>query len=297
MKKPAAVVVIGLILLVIVLIALSTGVSLFLGQTPVVSSDKVALVKIEGVILDADDTIDQLRKYSKNPSIKAIVLRINSPGGAVVPSQEIYEEIMKIRAQGSQKIVVSMGAVAASGGYYIASAADKIVANPGTLTGSIGVIMELASIQQLLEKIGVKSETIKAGARKDVGDFMRTMTPDEKEYLQTVTDNIHAQFVDAVAEGRKMKKEDVWKLADGSVYTGKEAKDLHLVDELGDQEDAVRLAGRLAKIAGEPKVVTEEKKTTIWDIVKGKDVNSLFKGALPQNLQTLMYLYAVPAIR
>lgn len=296
-KKPIAIFVIGGIILAVVLIALSTGASLFLGETPVVAPDKVALIKVEGVIVDSEDVIDQLKKYSKNSSVKAIVLRIDSPGGAVVPSQEIYEELRKVKLQSNQKIVTSMGTVAASGGYYIASASDKIVANPGTLTGSIGVIMEFASVEQLMDKLGVKSEVVKSGARKDVGNFMRAMTPDEKAYLQGVIDDVHGQFVDAVSLGRKMKREDVWKLADGSVYTGRQAKQMGLVDELGDLEDAIRLAGKLGHIQGEPKVITEEKKYSIWDIIKGKDVSNLFKGVVPKNLQSLFYLYAAPSIR
>jgi protease-4 len=238
--------------------------------------------------------VEQLKKYSKNTAVKAIVLRIDSPGGAVVPSQEIYEEIGKIKADTKQKIVTSMGTVAASGGYYIASASDKIVANPGTLTGSIGVILELASVKDLLDKIGIKDETIKSGERKDVGTFMRDMTPDEKAYLQKVMDDVHGQFVEAVAKGRKMRVEDVWPIANGSVYTGKQAKEIGLVDELGDLEDAIKLAGKLGKIEGEPKVITEEKKTSIWDILKGKDVDGILKGMFRNPFPTLMYLYKTP---
>ncbi|HEY3347448.1 MAG TPA: signal peptide peptidase SppA [Nitrospirota bacterium] len=297
-KKPIAAVVIGFIVLVVVIVALSAGASLFLGEAPVVSSDKVALVRVEGVILDSKGVIDQLKKYSKNPSVKAIVLRIDSPGGGVVPSQEIYEEVRKLKSIDRKIVIVtSMGSVAASGGYYIASATDKIVANPGTLTGSIGVIMEFASVEELLSKIGVKSEVIKAGARKDVGNFARSMTADERDYLQKVIDDVHDQFVEAVSAGRKMSKEDIWPLADGSVYTGRQAKELGLVDLLGDQEDAVKLAGKLGGIQGEPKVIEEEKEYSVWDLLKGKDVSSLLKGFMPKSMQSLMYLYAAPSVR
>ncbi len=296
-NRPAAVIVIGLIILVVVLIALSTAASLFLSEAPVVSSDKVALVKIEGVILDSKDVVEQLKKYSKNSSVKAIILRIDSPGGAVVPSQEIYEEVKKIRADNKQKIITSMGSVAASGGYYIASASDRIMANPGTLTGSIGVIMEFASAEQLMSKIGLKSEVIKSGERKDVGNFMRSMTADEKAYLQKVIDDVHDQFIDAVAEGRKMKKEDVTHLADGSVFTGRQAKTIGLVDDLGDLQDAIALAGKLGKIEGEPKVIEEQKKHSVWDLLRGEDVGNLFKGMFQKNFQSLMYLYAAPEMR
>ncbi len=293
-KRPVAYIAVGGIIFLVVLAALGAAASLFLGEAPGVSTGKVALIRVEGVILDSEDVIDQLKKYSKNSAVKAIVLRIDSPGGAVVPSQEIYEEIGKVKAETKQKIVTSMGTVAASGGYYIASASDKIVANPGTLTGSIGVILELASVKDLLGKIGVKDETIKSGARKDVGTFMRDMTPDEKEYLQKVMDDVHGQFVEAVAKGRRMRVEDVWPIADGSVYTGKQAMEIGLVDQLGDLEDAIKLAGKLGKIEGEPKVITEEKKTSIWDILKGKDASSIFKGMFRNPFPTLMYLYKTP---
>ena len=292
MKRPFTAIVIGILILIVVLIALSTGASLFLKEAPVVSADKIALIKIDGLILDSQDVIDQLKKYSKNSSVKAIVLRIDSPGGAVVPSQEIYEEIRKVRAK-NQKVITSMGTVAASGGYYIASASDKIMANPGTLTGSIGVIMEFASFEQLLNKIGVKGEVVKSGPLKDVGDPMRTMTADEKAYLQKVIDDVYDQFVNAVAEGRHMDKAKVLSLADGSVYTGRQAKDLGLVDDLGDQEDAIRLAAKMCNIQGEPKVITEEKKTSLLDLLRGKeDVGNIFRGMVPRNLQSLMYVFS-----
>jgi protease IV len=293
-KRPIVYIAFGGIIVFVVLAALGAAASLFLGESPVVSTGKVALIRVEGVILDSEDVVDQLKKYAKNSSVKAIVLRIDSPGGAVVPSQEIYEEISKLKAETKQKVVTSMGTVAASGGYYIASASDKIVANPGTLTGSIGVILELASVKDLLDKIGIKDQTIKSGARKDVGSFTRNMTPEEKAYLQSVMDDVHGQFVEAVAKGRGMRVEDVWPIADGSVYTGKQAKDIGLVDELGDLEDAIKLAGRLGKIEGEPKVITEEKKYSIWDLLRGKDASSIFKGMFKNPFPTLMYLYKAP---
>ncbi len=296
-RKPMAFLIVGLIIAIALVIAISTGVSLFLGKAPVATSGKVAVIRIDGIILSSKDVIHQLKKYSRNPSVKAIVLRINSPGGAVVPSQEIYEEINKVRAKTGKKIVVSMGTVAASGGYYIASAADRILANPGTLTGSIGVIMEFASVAQLLKKIGIKDQTIASGKRKDVGDFMRTMTPDEKEYLKNVLRDVHEQFVEAVAKGRKMKVDDVWALADGSVYTGRQAQKLGLVDGLGDLQDAISAAGKMAGIKGRPVVITEEKKTSIWDLIKGQNAGSLFQGLIGKNLQGMMYLYAAPEIR
>ena len=295
-KRPLAYLAVGGIIIVVVLAALGAAASLFLGEAPVVTTDKVALIRVEGVILDSQDVVDQLKKYSKNASVKAIVLRIDSPGGAVVPSQEIYEEIGKLKAETKQKVVTSMGTVAASGGYYIAAASDKIVANPGTLTGSIGVILELASAKELLGKIGIKDETIKSGEKKDAGTFMRDMTPAEKEYLQKVIDDVHVQFIEAVAKGRGMRVEDVQPIADGSVYTGRQAKAIGLVDELGDLEDAIKLAGKLGRIEGEPKVITEEKKYSVWDLLKGKDVGNIFKGIFKNPFPTLMYLYKAPSM-
>jgi len=296
-KRPVVIFIVGSILLIVLLIALSTGASLFLGEAPMVASDKVAVIKIEGVILDSEDVVKQLKKYSENDAVKAIVLRIDSPGGAVVPSQEIYEEVYKVRQNNKQKIVTSMGSVAASGGYYIAAASDKIVANPGTLTGSIGVIMEFATAEELMNKIGVKSEVIKSGAKKDVGNPMRAMTPEERLYLQGVIDDTHTQFVEAVAKGRNMKKEAVWQIADGGVFTGRQAKALGLVDEMGDLQDAIKLAGKLGNIEGEPNVVQEDKKNSIWDILKGEDVSGLFRGALQSALPRLLYLYNAPSVR
>jgi len=297
MKRPLTVIVVGGIIAVVVIISLSTAASIFLGESAsVVVADKVAVINIEGVIMDAEDVVDQLKKYSDDSSVKAIVLRINSPGGAVVPAQEIYREVRKLRDKSGQVVVTSMGSVAASGGYYIASASDRIMANPGTLTGSIGVIMEFATAQELMNKLGIKGEVLKSGEKKDVGNFMREMTPEERAYLQGVIDDVHEQFVEAVARGRKMKVEDVRPLADGGVYTGRQAKEVGLVDEIGDFEDAVKLAGKMGNIQGKPKVVTKEKKYTIFDLLTGEDVGGLIRNGLSATLNGSplpMYLFSV----
>ncbi len=237
--------------------------------------DKVALIRIEGVILDSREVIEELRRYKENPSIKAIVLRIDSPGGGVVPSQEIYAEVRKVRADGRIKLVASMGNVAASGGYYIAAAADKIVANPGTLTGSIGVIMELANVKDLLEKVGVQSVVIKSGRYKDLASPFRTMSADEQALLQGVLDDVHAQFIEAVADGRSLNIEDIHDLADGRIFSGRQAKRLNLVDELGDLQDAIKLAARLVGIPGEPQVVEARKRFSLRSLL-----DNLFAGKL-----------------
>ncbi len=229
--------------------------------------EKVALVRVTGVILDSTSVIEELKEHSKNRSVKAIVLRVDSPGGGVAPSQEIYEEIVKIKEK--KKVVVSMGSVAASGGYYISAPADLIVANPGTLTGSIGVIMEIPNVSELMEKIGVKTQVVKSGRHKDMASVFKTLSPEEKEILQTVLDDVHDQFITAVAEARGMDYEAVKKLSDGRIFTGRMAKELGLVDELGNLEDAIMLAGKLTGIKGEPDVIYKEEEFSFIDILRG----------------------------
>ena len=225
---------------------------------------KVAVVEIEGIILDGGQAVRDLREHGDNPSVKAVVVRINSPGGVVAPTQEIYAAIGQVREQG-KPVVASLGSVAASGGYYLAAAADRIVANPGTLTGSIGVIMQLPEIQELLKKVGVRYETVKAGRYKDIGNAQRSLTPEERQILQSLLDDIYDQFVDAVARGRHLSRPAVLALADGRVYSGRRAKELGLVDQLGGLDDAVRLAGELAGIPGKPHVVRPRRPTRLAD--------------------------------
>jgi len=236
------------------------------------TGNKVAVLPVTGLIADSESTIEQLRKFSKDDSVKAIVLRINSPGGGVGPSQEIYEEVRKLK--GKKVVVASMGALAASGGYYIACAAQKIYANPGTITGSIGVIMQFVNVKDLIEKIGLKGMVVKSGVFKDIGSPVRDMKPEERELLQGVIDNVHSQFIGAVAEGRKMDREKVAKIADGRIFSGEQAKALGLVDALGNLEDAVAEAGKLAKIEGEPRVVTPpKKKLSILELLKEEAIS------------------------
>ena len=262
----------------------------FLSEGGWIGGDKVAVIRIEGIILDSRETIEELRHYRDNPSVKAIVLRIDSPGGAVVPSQEIFAEVRKTKAEGKIKVVTSMGNVAASGGYYIAAATDRIVANPGTLTGSIGVIMELANVKGLLEKVGVQSVVIKSGRHKDMASPFRAMTPEDRALLQTVLDDVHAQFIDAVATGRSLQLEQVKTLADGRIFTGKQAQTVNLVDELGDLHDAIQLAARLVGISGEPRVIETHKRFSWRDLLQG-----LYSGSIaplvPSNI-SLKYLLA-----
>lgn len=246
-----------------------------LGSGSWMPGDKIAVVKIEGVILDSGNVIEELKGYDSNNSVKAILLRIDSPGGAVGPSQEIYQEVKRIRDKGKKKIVTSMGAVAASGGYYIASASEKIIANPGSITGSIGVILELANISGLMKKVGVESVVVKSGKYKDIGSMFRSMTQEERELIQGVIDDTHDQFIEAVAEGRGMEKKKVISIADGRVFTGRQAKKLGLVDELGNMQDAIRITARMAGIKGEPSVIEKKKHFSIIDMIRNKSVIDL----------------------
>jgi protease-4 len=263
--------------------------SLTFEGTPLVS-ERIALIKIEGVILDSREVVDELKEYKEDPRVKAILLRIDSPGGGVVPSQEIYEEVRKIREDGEKKVVVSMGTVAASGGYYIASASDRIMANPGTLTGSIGVIMELTNVEGLLKKIGVEGLVIKSGRHKDIGSPLRKMQPEERRILQRLLDDIHDQFIQAVSDGRRVPKEEIQKLADGRVFTGREAKDLGLVDDLGNLQDAIRLTADLAGIEGEPKIVETRKRLSWLDLLRNQWTGGLTGLPIPQPGISMKYL-------
>jgi len=238
-----------------------------MGGIFVLKGEKIGLVRIEGVITDSREIIDELKKYGDDSTIRAILLRINSPGGAVVPAQEVYEEIKRIREEKHKVVVASMGSVAASGGYYIASAADKIIANPGTITGSIGVILELANIEGLMNKVGIKNVVIKSGKYKDIGSIFRSMTEDERNLLQDVINDTYNQFVEAVSEGRGLPKEKVLSIADGRIFTGRQAKKLGLVDELGGLEYAIKVASDMAGIKGKPYIVERKRRISLFDIL------------------------------
>lgn len=228
----------------------SMGLAVWMGSSAGdFGGEAVGVVEIEGPIVDARDAIEQIRQFRDDEDIKAIVVRVDSPGGAVGPSQEIYREIRKTVA--TKNVVASMGAIAASGGYYVACAADGIVANPGTITGSIGVIMGYTNFRQLLDKIGMVPVVIKSGPYKDIGSPTREMREDERELLQTITNGIREQFVTAIAEGRKLDRDKVAAAADGRIFTGEDAKVLGLVDRLGNFADALEWAGELGGIEGE----------------------------------------------
>lgn len=217
----------------------------------------VGVILVQGPIEDSAPFITQLKELRDDSSVKAIVLRIDSPGGVVGPSQEMYEEVKKCTKQ--KPLVVSMGSVAASGGYYIAAPAQVIYANPGTITGSIGVILQLTNVEGLLNKIGLKPTVLKSGKFKDSGSPVRALTPEDRAVLQAVVDSMHSQFIKAVAEGRKLPLATVKKFADGRIFSGEQAKSLKLVDRLGTMEDAIEEAARLGGISGKPSVRYPEK--------------------------------------
>jgi len=259
----------------------------------VMGTDRVAMVKIEGILISSEHVVEELNDYADDSSVKAIVIRIDSPGGGVVVSQEIYNAVKNAKKEG-KKIIVSMGSVAASGGYYVAAAADKIVANPGTLTGSIGVKMEFANVEKLLEKIGVKGMVVKAGEFKDIGSPYRDMTAQEKKLLQDVIDDVHNQFIKAVAEGRNLPEADVRAIADGRIFTGQQALALKLVDQMGDLADSIRLAGSMAGIKGRPKVVEKRKKIPFLEYLKEESatwIADVIQNGIGKSSVNLQYLY------
>jgi protease-4 len=225
-------------------------------------ADRLGVVEVRGVISDSSRAVDALDEFRRDNRIRAVVVRVDSPGGAVGPSQEIYQEIKRTAA--AKPVICSMGSVAASGGLYVASACTKIVANPGTTTGSIGVISTIPNLQGLFDKIGVKVETIKSGALKATGQPDRPMTPEEKAMLQDMSKDLYAQFVGHVAQGRHLPVEKVRAIADGGIFSGRRAQELGLVDELGNFRDAVRLAARLGGIKGRPTLVRPEEKRDSW---------------------------------
>lgn len=225
--------------------------------------DAVAILPIEGPIFDSLESLKKLERFRKDDSIKAVVLRIDTPGGAVAPSQEIFEEIKKIKSE-KKIVVVSMGTLAASGGYYIAVAADKILASPGTITGSIGVIMEDFDLQGLLKLAHLDSRVLKSGKFKDAGSPFRPMTLEERAFLQNVLDNMYAQFKQAVSEQRHIPMEKINELAEGKIYTGEQALALGLIDGLGNLYDAIDMAKKLAGLSSDASVIWPKTKSSFW---------------------------------
>lgn len=292
MRKSSVVLAGGVLVLILVVLLGSIAWFSHLrgGDSGLIFGEKVAVVEIKGIIANAQPTIENLAEFSDDDSVKAVVLRIESPGGGVAPSQELYMEVRRTAER--KPVVASMGSVAASGGYYVAAAAQKIYANPGTITGSIGVILQFTNLEELFKKIGFRMETVKSGTYKDLGNPSRKMTPEERVYLQEMIGNVHQQFVRDVAQGRHMQVEQVQGVADGRIFTGEQAKELGLVDELGNLKDAIAAAAKMGAIEGKPKVVYPEKeKRSVLDYL----LNRLSEN-LVYHLQEYMGLILLPPV-
>jgi len=297
--------VIGIIFggLVITLFGFLVVLSLALGsgdrRSSLSSSDRVGVIEVLGVISDSKPILKAIREFAEDDHVKAVVIRIDSPGGAVGPSQEIYEAVKRLAAK--KKVVASMGSVAASGGFYIACAAEKVYANPGTLTGSIGVIFQIPNVQGLMKWAGVEMRVITAGKNKDSTSMFREMSPEERAYLETVLHDVHEQFVEAVANGRKLKPEEVRPSADGRIFTGRQARELKLVDELGGFDEAVVAAAKMAEMKGDgfPELEYPRKEKKLLEELLGGEARSVLGGAassLVEGLGGMGLQYRMPLI-
>ncbi|OGP58888.1 MAG: hypothetical protein A2162_03230 [Deltaproteobacteria bacterium RBG_13_52_11b] len=293
MKRKRIVVGLGVIagLLVLFLVALFL-IGQFTGRSGQFAfGDKIAIVEIKGVISDSMGIIEEMKQYQEDEGVKAIILRIDSPGGGVGPSQEIHREVMKIRSK--KKVITSMGSVAASGGYYIACASDVIIANPGTITGSIGVLMEFTNVEELFRKIGIKGVVLKSGEHKDIGSPFREMSPEDRRIIQEVIDDVHQQFVNAVAEGRKLDRAKVVEIADGRILSGNQAKRIGLVDQIGNLQDAIDTAAKMVGIVGKPYVVYPKRRFSFWELLI-RETTSVFLDVLKEKGLELSYRLLSP---
>jgi protease-4 len=284
-KHPILTVIMILVAIVILMSLIMVALGGFSGRTGGMPfASKVGVVPIVGEIRDSTQILETLKAFTRDSSIKAIIIRIDSPGGGVGASQEIYQEIMKTR--GIKKVVVSLGGLAASGGFYIAAAGDRIVANPGTITGSIGVIMEYFQFRELAEKIGFSLEVVKSGEFKDIGSPHRELSERDKQVLKDVIDDIQNQFVNAVADGRNIPAAKVREIADGRIFTGAMAKEWGLVDQLGNFEDAVSLTKDLAEIEGEVSLVyPKRKKVRLLDLLI-EEVSEVITRVLSERMES-----------
>jgi len=258
-----------LVLILLSLVGISSITSEWVQQG---TKNRIGIVDITGLITDCQYITNQVKKFRQDKRIRGIILRIDSPGGAVGPSQEIYDEVLKTRESG-KTIYASMGALAASGGYYIASAAETIFANPGTLTGSIGVIMAFSNAKGLMEKIGLQPEIVKAGEYKDIGSPARAMTQKERNLLQSVVTDVHQQFIEAVASGRDISVAEVTKIADGRILTGRQAYSLNLVDQLGGLQVGIDQLAHKIGIIGSPKIIRETPRVGFLDWILKSTLN------------------------
>tara|TARA_B100002049_G_scaffold80041_1_gene58926 strand:+ start:1003 stop:1902 length:900 start_codon:yes stop_codon:yes gene_type:complete len=285
-KSPLAKRLLFLALILLALVGISSITSEWVQQG---TKNRIGIVDITGLITDSQYITNQVKKFRQDKRIRGIILRIDSPGGAVGPSQEIYDEVLKTRESG-KTIYASMGALAASGGYYIASAAEKIFANPGTLTGSIGVIMAFSNAKGLMEKIGLQPEIVKAGEYKDIGSPARAMTQKERNLLQSVVTDVHQQFIEAVASGRDISVAEVTKIADGRILTGRQAYSLNLVDQIGGLQVSIDQLAHKVGIIGSPKIIKETPRVGFLDWVLKSTVNqSLINRSSIPSLQYTWY--------
>jgi len=223
-------------------------------------SDRIGYIALKGVITTAEEVVDDIDDLAHNPRVRGLLVRVDSPGGAVAPSQEIHAALLRFQEEHHKPVVISMGNVAASGGYYIACSADRIVADPGTLTGSIGVIMHFTRIDPLLDRLGISSQVVKSGKYKDIGSPTRAMTDEERELLGGVIDSVYGQFVRAVAEGRDLPEARVRELADGRIFSGAQAQEAGLVDDLGGLRAAIRIAGELTDLGPTPELLRPQER-------------------------------------
>ena len=285
-KSPLAKRLLFLALILLALVGISSITSEWVQQG---TKNRIGIVDITGLITDSQYITNQVKKFRQDKRIRGIILRIDSPGGAVGPSQEIYDEVLKTRESG-KTIYASMGALAASGGYYIASAAEKIFANPGTLTGSIGVIMVFSNAKGLMEKIGLQPEIVKAGEYKDIGSPARAMTQKERNLLQSVVTDVHQQFIEAVASGRDISVAEVTKIADGRILTGRQAYSLNLVDQIGGLQVSIDQLAHKVGIIGSPKIIKETPRVGFLDWILKSTVNqSLINRSSIPSLQYTWY--------
>ena len=232
--------------------------------------DRIGVVDLDGIILSPQPVVEELKKFADDSSVKAIILHINSPGGGVAASEEIYREVKRIKEEKKKKVVVSIETVGASGAYYVASASNKIYADKGSIVGSIGVIAEWVNYGDLLKWAKLKNIVFKTGEFKDTGNPMRDLTPAEQQYMQSLIDNMFGQFIQAVADGRGMKVEDVRAIANGKVWTGEEALSMKLIDNVGDFEAVVKDTAKSVGISGEPTIVRPERdRKTLLDLMTG----------------------------
>lgn len=267
MRKGIKITLIVLLVLIIIFIVSLFIIGLSFGE-------KIAVVEIEGVIMDTKDVLEDIVRFRDDKDIKGVIVRINSPGGSTGPTQEIFREIKKLREK--KPVYVSMGAVCASGGYYIASGGNKIYALPSTITGSIGVIMENVVMEDLLKKIGIQAEPIKAGTYKDLGSPFRKMKQDERAYIQEILDSIHSQFIKDIAESRKMKEEIVKQYADGRIFTGIQAKSFGLVDVIGTYYDTIEDMKKAVNIKGKPVIVKGKRPFSILKLLVSSFVKEIY---------------------